>query len=363
MNRTLRKIRKLIIHPRLYFYDFIRKKFRLPDIDVRLNRINQRVGNLAFNTANLYSCYDHLTIDDFVRLRSKEFYEKLGYFPNFKNPKSFNEKINYLNLFYYNQYVNYCVDKYTAKTYFADKVGKEHVIPLLGVFDDPNDIDFDSLPDKFVIKDNLSGFGYGVRIIEDKSVINIDKLKYELNSLLFDSKRSMVPQRNEIKRRLIIEEYIETKERKLDDYKFFCFNGRPRFLYVQDRQYLGSGRVEVHPRQSFFDLDFNRLGFYNLETPPIKKSVPPPINLDQMIDISIKLSNDFPFVRVDLYNVEGKIYIGELTFNPTGGYIPFNDVKYDFQIGEYLDLTSIDKKFLRTWQEVISQRAYRENVQ
>ena len=315
------------------------------NLEKRILFAEGNIHNLLYGSRFVYTNGDKISKDNFVRFCSNRFYDLLGYFPNLKNPRSFNEKINWMKYNYYNPIENSCCDKYTAKQYFTDKVGEEYTVPLLGVWDDVNDIDFDKLPEQIVFKNRVSGGAQGVKIVRNKSKIDLERLKYELNSLLFDWNNDgytncLNPKRKEIKERLIAEEYIEQFDGQVYDYKFFCFHGKVKFLYVAKDHF--PGQVS---KISFYTPDMKPCGFWNACHPQIEETVSVPKNFDKMIEISEKLAEDFPFVRVDLYNIDGKIYVGELTFVPTGGFLKFNEIKYDFEIGKLLDLTKINPKF------------------
>ena len=314
-------------------------------IDDRLNICERMIQDIYYGSRFVYTHGNNFSTSEFKRICADKFYHLMGYYPNLNNPQTFNEKINWLKYHYHNPVENYCCDKYTAKKYFSDKVGPRYVVPLLGMWEDVNDIDFDKLPNQVVFKNTLSGGHTGVKIVKDLSREPIDKLKYELNKLLFEWKNDgysagIMPKRKLIKERLIAEKYLAEIDSGIGDYKFFCFHGKPKFLYV------AAYDEQNNCTMLFYDLDWNIQPFYNVFYKPIEKNIPKPKNFEKMIEIAEKLAQDFPFVRVDLYNIDGEIYVGELTFNPTGGFIKFNEKKYDYELGEMLDLTKIDKKHL-----------------
>ena len=315
-------------------------KKKIKNLEQRIAECEKNVYSLLHGERFVYSNAHQLTTSDYKSLISKFFYNVVGYFPDLKNPKTFNEKINWLKLNYYNPIENLCCDKYEVKKYVEEKIGKEYVIPTYGIWEDVNDIDFDSLPEAFVLKNTLSGGTKGVKTIKNKSITDIDKLKYELNNLLFFYNNNhhdcIIPHRREIKERIIAEKYMEQIDGQLYDYKFFCFQGEPKFLtIIMDRP---------NYKQSFFNMNFEKLQF-DYGFPQIIKDDIRPHNFKEMIEISKKLSADFQFARVDLYSVKNKVYFGEITFNPCGGYATY-PYDWDLKIGEMLDLTNIDKKYL-----------------
>ncbi len=313
----------------------------------KLPQCESMINNIMKGPHFIYTNANNFSTRDFKIYMSDVFYRALGYFPDLENPKTFNEKINWLKYNYFNPLENICADKYTAKGYFAQKAGEEYVIPLLGVWDNVNDIDFSKLPEKVVFKNTISGGTSGVKIIDNLSKLNKDELKYSLNKLLFNTNNDtycscIVPERRLIKERIIAEKYIEEMDGHLFDYKFFCFNGKMEFLYV-GLDAMG----ELDNKLVFLDRNWNILDLKHGAHPILnKEEIKKPENFEKMIEISETFAQDFPFVRVDLYNINGKIYCGELTFNPTGGCMNFHSKEIDLKIGQMLDLDKIDKKFI-----------------
>lgn len=232
------------------------------------------------------------------------------------NPKKFNEKLQWLKLYDRKAEYSLIVDKYEVRKYITEKIGDEYLIPLLGVWDKFEDIDFDKLPNEFVLKPNhTSG---NVFICKDKSKINYKELKKEVNRWM---KRKYYwvhrewPYKN-IKPKIICEKLLKSDENKLPyDYKFHCFNGKPDNVMVCIDRETGS------PKFYFFNEEWDLLK-YNIAgiNAPKNFTLEKPCKLNEMFEIARKLSNDFPFVRVDLYYVNEKIYFGELTLYPQSGF-------------------------------------------
>ena len=252
---------------------------------------------------------------------------------NLKNPKTYNEKLQWLKLYDRNPLYTRMVDKCEVKKYVADKIGEEYIIPTLGVYDRFEDIDFDSLPNEFVIKcTHDSG---GLVICKDKSQLDIKNAKKIIESSL---KRNYYMNGREwpykdVKPRIIIEKYmVDESGYELKDYKFFCFNGEAKLLFVaKDR---GSSE---ETKFDFFDRDFNHLPFTNghpNSDPPYFK----PDNFEKMMELASELSKDSPQLRVDFYNINGQIYFGELTFFHWGGMMPFDPPEWDIKLGEMITL-------------------------
>jgi hypothetical protein len=282
---------------------------------------------------------------------AKQFVKEIGYYPDFENPKSLNEKIQWLKLYYHGGLLTQCADKYAVRAYVSRVAGKEFLIKLLGVFEKVSEIDFDKLPRKFVLKmNNTSGSDL---ICKDKNKLNIRKVKNKL-------KRWLEPKSNHyyysfewayknIQPKIVCEELLENPEGgNLKDYKFFCFNGKVKVLYVSSEVEKKFKPVEWVDRSSkinldFFDPNWNKLpftekNFCKRSNEEIKK----PKNFDRMLELSEKLSRPFPFVRVDFYEVAGKVFFGELTFYPANGIKPYEPREWDYKLGEMLVLP--DKK-------------------
>lgn len=260
---------------------------------------------------------------------------------NLTKPVSFNEKLNWLKLYDRNPQYTELVDKYSVKQYVKLTIGNKYVIPTIGVWDNLDDIEWDSLPQQFVLKTTHGGGNSGVVICQDKSQFDrnlaIVKLSKSLNSDLYRSSREW-PYKN-VKKRIIAEPYIiDDETNELRDYKFFCFDGEVKFLFIASER-----QTRPEPYFDFFDADFNSLpirqGHPNSEKKPQK-----PKSFEEMKMIASKLSKGFPHVRVDLYEVNGSVLFGELTFYHFGGVVPFEPEMWDYKFGEYLHLpTTVNK--------------------
>ena len=226
------------------------------------------------------------------------------------------------------------VDKYEAKKYVADKIGEEYIIKTLGVWDKFDDIDFSTLPNQFVLKTTHDSGG--VVICKDKSTFDIKIAKEKLEKTL---KRNYCfmnrewPYKN-VKPRIIAEEYmVDESGYELKDYKFFCFDGKVKVLFVaKDRT-----KANEETKFDFFDENFNHLPFTNghpNSEPPYVK----PQNFEKMKELAEVLSKDIPHLRVDFYNINGKIYFGELTFFHWSGLTPFEPEEWDYKLGSWINL-------------------------
>lgn len=268
------------------------------------------------------------------------FQYRMGVKLNLKDPKTFNEKLQWLKLYDRNPEYTKLVDKYEVRKYIEKNIGEEYLIPLLGVWDKFEDIDFDSLPNQFVLKcTHDSG---GVVICRDKNNLDIEKIKKKINKCLktnYYYHGREWPYKN-VKPKIICEQLIKTKDGKVpNDYKFYCFNGEPDSVMVCTERESGE------PKFYFFDNKWNLLK-YNVAgmNAPKDFTLSKPEKIDEMFQMAKKLSSRIPFVRVDLYYENGKIYFGELTFFPQSGY-DFNLLEEtDLLFGEKINLKEIEKK-------------------
>ncbi|MDE5876444.1 MAG: glycosyl transferase [Muribaculaceae bacterium] len=267
---------------------------------------------------------------------SIQFYLHLGKWPNLKNPKTFNEKLQWLKLNDRKPEYTIMVDKIEAKKWVADKIGEEYIIPTLGVWEKAEDIDFDSLPDQFVLKTNHDSGR--VVICKDKSVLEKDQIKKEMSLSLkrdFYSAGREWPYKN-VKRRILAEELLKSKtencEESITDYKFMCFNGKVKCSFVCTER-RSKGGVKV----TFFDNEWKRLPFTR-HYPASTKELPKPINLKKMIELAEILSKGTKFLRVDFYEVNGAVYFSELTFYPGCGYEEFTPEEFDIKLGNLINL-------------------------
>ncbi len=234
-----------------------------------------------------------------------------------KNPVTFNEKLQWLKLYDRNPQYTTMVDKCEAKKYVASVIGDKYIIPTLGVWNRVEEIDFDRLPDKFVLKTTHDGGGEGVVICRDKKQFDkqaaLSKLSYSMQRDIYALTKEW-PYRN-VTPRIIAEEYLADGHGDLDDYKFFCFDGNVYCVMVCVDRNIGS------PKFYFFDRAWSllRLNKRGKEAPE-GFTLPKPRGIDEMFELAGRLSTGIPFVRVDLYNQDGVIWFGEMTFYPASGF-------------------------------------------
>lgn len=262
------------------------------------------------------------------------YYLETGNKLNLDNPQRYNEKLQWIKLYDHNPLYTTLADKYRVKEVVSEKIGAEHVAKCYGVWDKAEDIEWDKLPKRFVLKTNHDSGNNGVFICKDKSKIEKEKWIQKINASL--RRDTSIPGREwpykEVKRCVFAEQYLEDASGELRDYKFFCFNGVVKYLFIATERQSG-GEVKF----DYFDADFNHLDIVQ-HHPMSGKKIEKPAMFDQMKDLAAKLSKGLPEVRVDLYEVNGRIYFGEYTFFHHGGMVPFHPDKWDFVWGEQIHL-------------------------
>lgn len=293
------KIFELLTHPRLLF------------------------GTIIYHTPKLWS-------DEFV-IRYI-FKSRMGYTLNLDNPQTFSEKLQWLKLHDRRTEYTIMVDKFAVKKYVADIIGEEYIIPTLGVWERVEDIDWDKLPNQFVLKcTHDSG---GLVICRDKSKLDKisakQKLRKSLHSNYWYHNREW-PYKN-VKPHILAEQYMEDETGELRDYKFFCFDGEVKALFI------ASDRTkEVETKFDFFDENFKHLPFTNGH-PNATVTPSKPTCFEEMKTLAAKLSRGIPQVRVDFYEIKGKVYFGEITFFHWSGMTPFVPGEWDYTFGSWINL-------------------------
>ena len=253
---------------------------------------------------------------------------------NLKEPKTFNEKIQWLKLYDRNPTYSKMVDKYEAKNYVENKIGKEYIIPTLGGWEEFDKINFSELPNQFVLKTTHDSGG--VVIVKDKDKMNLVKTKKiiedSLNNNYYLQGREW-PYKN-VKHRIIAEKYmVDESGYELKDYKFFCFNGIAKVMFIaSDRQ-----NTNEETKFDFFDMEFNHLPFTNGH-PNSNKIIIKPKSFEKMKKLAEILSEGIPQVRIDFYDINGNIYFGEMTFSHWSGFVPFIPDEWDYRLGSMINL-------------------------
>lgn len=298
--------------------------------------------NYKINTKKLsYKIFMFLKHRNYTDILSDKLYLKiifklrLGYSLDLKNPQTFNEKLQWLKLYDRNPKYIQMVDKYEVRKYISENIGEEYLIPLIGVYNRFEEINFEELPNQFVIKcTHDSG---GVVICKNKSKFDIrkakEKIKKSMKRNFYYSGREW-PYKN-IKPKIIIEQYMEDKKAKeLIDFKIMCFNGIPKFSFTCSERYNDGLKV------TFYNLSWEKMSFER-HYPSSTKNIEKPKNYELMLELSKKLSKNIPFVRVDWYEINGKLYFGELTFYPGSGLEEFKPFSWDKKLGNLLSLEKI----------------------
>lgn len=267
--------------------------------------------------------------ETYLKMRWKVY---MNYPLNLNNPQTFNEKLQWLKLHDRRPEYTKMVDKIEAKKYVAGIIGEEHIIPTLAVFDKAEDIDFDALPNRFVLK--CSHDSGGIVICRDKSKLDrkaaLKKLKRGLKKNYYYQNREW-PYKN-VKPRIIAEQYMTNDgESGLTDYKIHNFNGTPEVILVCRDRYKETGLTE-----DFFSLKWEHLEISRPDHPCSERSIERPEELDEMLALSKRLAKDIPFVRTDFYTIDNKVFFGELTFFPACGMKPFVPREWDYKLGSHI---------------------------
>ena len=271
----------------------------------------------------------------------EQFYEKVGYRFDINNPQLFTEKVVWYKLFYKRNDLVKIVDKCLFKSYVREKLGEGYTVPLYGVWDSIDSLknDWEKLPKEFVLKSTVMGDSKGVRIIRNKNEVNLQALFDEVS-------RWFLPQNTLIhsfcwayyaaRPRIIAEEYMKEIDGQLYDYKFLCFDGVPHYAYAYKNRFADGPEIREDFALTHYDLEWNKqdviIAGNKIET------FPKPVHLNEMIEISKKLSAGLPFVRVDFYEFRNRIYVGEMTLYPDGGFSIYEPVSFNKKLGDLFHL-------------------------
>lgn len=294
-----------------------------------------RIGHLA-----QLGFYNYMSDEKFLKKKYKII---MGRELPLDRPQTFNEKLQWLKLHDRKTEYTTLVDKYQVRGYIKSTLGERFLIPLLGGWESPDDIDFESLPNQFVLKCNHNS-GRGMCVCTDKNKIDIPNVKKQLRKGLKENYYIIGREwpYKDVKRRIIAEKYmIDNDLKDTRDYKIHCFNGEPKYIQV-----VGNRNHKTHTgNRLFYDFNWKRTewGFGNY--PPYDSEFERPLRLDSMYDVAKKLSHNHMYIRVDLYEINGEVYFGELTFFPQSGLYTYNDYysyETDLMLGNELKLEGID---------------------
>lgn len=266
---------------------------------------------------------------------------KMGRCCNLKKPLRWTEKLQLYKMYYRNEALHQCVDKYEVRDYVKGKGCGENLVKLYGIWENAKDIEFKNLPSQFVLKTTNGGGGLNVVLVKDKNSIDENQIKEFLTTNYKPGTNAAREWAYEgiTKSRVVCEELLINKNNPaagVEDYKILCFHGEPKYIIVDKDRY-------VDHKRNFYTTEWERVKI-TTDHEQFESDFPAPKNLKEMLEIAKKLSSDFPFVRVDLYNVEGKVYFGELTFYPWSGYVQFNPDSFDFELGKYFNIDSFMSK-------------------
>ena len=285
-----------------------------------------------FRVNAAHGVYRNLPDEEYI---TRMYRAKMGRDPDLANPTTFNEKMQWLKLHDRKSEYTTMVDKYTAKQYAADIIGEEHIIPTIGVWDRAEDIDFDALPERFVLK--CTHDSHGLVICRDREKLNIPQARKKLDKCL---KRDYYLALREwpykdVPHRIIAEPYMEDSDKpgELTDYKIHCFGGEPKIVQVITDRFSPEGMINDH-----YSTDWEKLNLGRGKHPMSARPIPRPAELDELLSLASKLSAGHPYLRTDFYIVDHKVYFGELTFFPASGFTPFVPEKWDTIWGEWIEL-------------------------
>lgn len=309
---------------------------RLSTVDTKVYRIEKCIN---YNVSH----YDEILSSQQYEHELKYWYKRMtGRELNLDDPQTYNEKIQWTKLYGVTPLMTKLTDKYAVRQWVADKIGADYLVPLLGVWERFDDIDFEGLPETFVLKCN-HGCEWN-EIVTNKSNLDMQKVKRKFDFWMqsnFAFWGGLQLQYKDIKPRIIAEEYLccevdcdNEKTSDLPDYKFFCFDGKVYASYVMVDYQMDHSKG----RMGFFDRDFNLLPYYRKAFGRIEEQLPKPAKYDEMVEIAEKLSEGIPHVRVDLYYVDNKIYFGEMTFTQANGVGQFEPEEFDEILGRQWNL-------------------------
>ena len=280
----------------------------------------------------LYVSFLKVTNANEICISKAKYFLKNGKRLNLDNPTDFMDKIQWLKFYYYTENYGHLVDKFAVRSFVEQKIGSKYLNDFIGIYNDVDSIDFDKLPNQFALK-ATHGSGYNI-IVADKSKLNFRNVKKQLNKYLRQdySKTNQEAIYRNIKPRILAEKYLQQSEaNNIIDYKFFCFHGCAKFVWVKT---LHNGKY----KNCYYDLNWNKIKEDSNTSNYLDIDMEKPENLDEMINISNQLASELIFVRVDLYSIKNQIYFGELTFFPWGGKQRLTVEYFNVHFGKLINL-------------------------
>lgn len=275
---------------------------------------------------------EKFSLDDYKKIIGKEYKIRIGHKLDWNNLQTYTEKMQWEKIFNLDPRKTLLSDKYLVREWVSEKIGDEYLIPIIGVWNSFDDIEFDKLPDSFVLKTN-HGSGTNL-IVKDKLKLNKNAARLKFNDWMnmdFAFADSIQLHYSGIRRKIIAEKYLETSLGELQDYKFLCFDGLAHYCWVD------LGRFKRHTR-TVFNMNWERQEWTQSYCGSYDGEIEKPHNFDKMVELATELCQGFAQVRVDLYNVDGRIYFGEMTFTNGSGLDPIVPEKYDYMLGKLWNL-------------------------
>lgn len=277
----------------------------------------------------------NLKPQDYEKVLSQHYEKRMGHPLDLSNPQTLTEKMQWIKLYDLRPEKTLLADKYLVRDWVKEKIGEQYLIPLLGSWDSFDEIDFSKLPERFVLKCN-HGSGMNL-VVRDKSKLDIKDAKLHFDIWMktnFAYVNLLELQYKDIKPKIIAEQYMEDAQGHFYDFKFHCYNGKPQFVAMTSDL---TSENKADACMAYYDMDWNKQEFHDTYRRD-ERDVQPPLNFDEMKKIAGILAKDFLTVRVDLYNLDGKIYFGEMTFTDSAGYTKFEPAEYDLVLGKMLTL-------------------------
>lgn len=277
--------------------------------------------------------------EDFLK---KVFEEKMGRPLNLENPKSFSEMIQWIKLYYHDPVMGRCADKVLFKEFIKEKLGEEYTAKTYEVWETADEVKLSDIPEQCVIKSNCCSDGVNVLLVPDKSQIDFEMVEKEIKTNWFDRRKlhtnSFANYYYEVQPKVYVEELMKES----DDYDVLCFHGEPKFIYVKTEHFNNGINREVGYPMSFYTTDWKYIDA-KYKGVPTRSDLERPLHLSEMLEISRKLSKDLPFVRVDFFESDGKIYVAEFSFAPWAGLRPYEPEALDYEMGGWLDIVHTAK--------------------
>lgn len=305
---------------------------------MKINAFKRKIKTVLYNPKNilikiLYKISPFIKDEQYLKVL---FFLKLGYKLDIKNPKTYNQKLQWLKLYYRNPITTQMVDKFLVKDFAKEIIGEKYLVQSYGIWNSFDEIDFNVLPKSFVLKTTHDQGG--VIIVRDKNKLDKEyaknKLSKHLNRQHYFLSREW-PYKN-VKPRIMAEALlIDNEVDDLYDYKFYCFDGEPKIMYIAHGRHTDTCYLD------FYDMEFNKLNISRPHYPQSNIKFQIPKNWELMKELSKKISKNFPHLRVDFYNINGTIYLGELTFFQGGGLMKFEPQEWDFKLGELINLDKV----------------------